>query len=50
MTRVDSLEDSLQRKIEEAIKTRSAETKGRMFGGFFGPRAKQQQSQAVQDS
>jgi hypothetical protein len=37
MTRVDSLEVSLQQRIEEALRSRG-QPKG-MFGGFFGPRA-----------
>ena len=38
MVRIDSLEDSLQNRIEDALKARR-QPKG-MFGGFLGPRAK----------
>lgn len=37
MSRVDSLESTLQQRIDEALKLR-AKPKG-MFGGFFGPKA-----------
>ncbi len=45
MTRVDSLEDSLQMKIEEALKARhleqhQANNRGGMFGSLFGSKEK----------